>query len=149
MKKFAPFSYLNHSFILSLNVKVCVRFIVFLQIWLCFFTCQELCWMRGLCISFTSTCFLFPIRGEVKSLRTRGGGCQKLSGLRGLPICVRGYFRGSVPHYMLWDPPTFHNISPRDYGMITKVNSWAKVISSCLEDRKTMLDGLFDKQHFY
>ena len=29
LKRFAPFSYLNHSFILSLNVKVCIRFIVF------------------------------------------------------------------------------------------------------------------------
>ena len=32
LKRFAPFSYLNHSFILSLNVKVCIRFMVFLQI---------------------------------------------------------------------------------------------------------------------
>ena len=36
LKRFAPFSYLNHSFILSLNVKVCIRFIVFLQISICF-----------------------------------------------------------------------------------------------------------------
>ena len=33
-----------------------------------FFICQELCWMRGLWISFKSSCFLFPVRGEgVKS----------------------------------------------------------------------------------
>ena len=31
---------------------------------------QELCWMRGLCISFP--CFLFPVGGGVKGLRTRG-----------------------------------------------------------------------------
>ena len=42
LKRFAPFLYLNHSFILSLNVNVCIRFIVFLQISLCFFVCQEL-----------------------------------------------------------------------------------------------------------
>ena len=70
LKRFAPFSYLNHSFILSLNVKACIRFILFLQISLCFFVCQELCWMRGLCISFTS-CFLFPV----------GGGSEKVWGL--------------------------------------------------------------------
>ena len=31
-KRFASFSYLNYSFILSLNVKVCIRFDVFFQI---------------------------------------------------------------------------------------------------------------------
>ena len=49
LKRFAPFSYLNHSFILCLNVKVCIRF---LPISLFFFICQELYWMRGLYISF-------------------------------------------------------------------------------------------------
>ena len=75
LRRLAPFSYLNHSFILSLNVKVCIRFIAFLQILLCFFIYQELCWMKGLCMSFTSSCFLFPVRGEGggKSLRTGGG----------------------------------------------------------------------------
>ena len=33
----APFSLWNHSFTFSLNVKVCIRFTVFLQISLCFF----------------------------------------------------------------------------------------------------------------
>ena len=33
----APFSLWNHSSIFSLNVKVCIRFTVFLQISLCFF----------------------------------------------------------------------------------------------------------------
>ena len=64
LTRFAPFSYLNHSFILSLNVRICVRFIVFLQISLCFLICQELCWIRGLCIYFISSCFLFPVGGR-------------------------------------------------------------------------------------
>ena len=39
LKRFATFSYLNHSFILNLNVKVkvCIRCIVFLQISLIFY----------------------------------------------------------------------------------------------------------------
>ena len=79
LKRFAPFSYLNPSFILSLNVKVCVRFIVFLQISLCFFICQELCCMRSLCISFTSSCFLFPVgRGGSKKFEDWGGGLNAM-----------------------------------------------------------------------
>ena len=50
LKRFAPFLYLSHSFILSVNVKVCITFIVLLQISLCFFLCQEPYWMRGVCI---------------------------------------------------------------------------------------------------
>ena len=73
LKRFAPFSYLNHSFISSLNVNACIRFIIFLKISLCFFICQELCWMRGLCISFTSTCFLFPVVGGSKKFEDWGG----------------------------------------------------------------------------
>ena len=73
LKRFAPFSYLNHSFIFSLNVKVCIRFTIFLQISLCFFLCQELCWMRDLCISFTSSCFLFPVGGGSKMFEGWGG----------------------------------------------------------------------------
>ena len=37
LRRLTPFSYLNHSFILSLNVKVCIRFIAFLQISLFFY----------------------------------------------------------------------------------------------------------------
>ena len=70
LKRFARFSYLNYSFVLNLNVKVCIRFIAFLQISHCFFICQALCRMRGLCISFTSSCFSFQSDGGVKSLRT-------------------------------------------------------------------------------
>ena len=75
MKRFA-LSCLDHSFILSLNVKVCIRFFVFLQISLYFFICQELCWMRDLWISFTSSCVLFPVGGGVKK-RLRTGGLKK------------------------------------------------------------------------
>ena len=74
LKRFAPFSYVNHSFTLSLNDKVCVGFIVFLQISLCFFICQELCRMRGLWISFTSSCFLFSVAWGSKKFGDWG--CQ-------------------------------------------------------------------------
>ena len=50
LKRFAPFLYLRHSFILSVNVRVCITFIVLLQISLCFFLGQESYWMRGVCI---------------------------------------------------------------------------------------------------
>ena len=70
LKRFALFSYLNHSFILSLNVKVCIRFIVFLQI---------------------SLCFLFVnFRGGKGSYRFGGRGGGFLLGGMG----------GSVPHYI-------------------------------------------------
>ena len=84
LKRFGPFSYLNHSFLLTQNVEVRIRFIAFLQISRCFFIyqelwldvlfflCQELYWMRDFCISFTSSCFLFPVEGTVESLRTGG-----------------------------------------------------------------------------
>ena len=63
LKRFALLSLLNHSFILSLNVKVCIRLIVFPQISGCFFICQELCWTKDLCISFTSSFFCFQSEG--------------------------------------------------------------------------------------
>ena len=53
------------------------RFIVFLQISLCFFICQELCWMRGLCISFTSSCFMFFVSSQ------RGGRSKKFQNQEG------------------------------------------------------------------
>ena len=74
LKRFAPFLYLSHSFILSVNVKVCITFIVLLQISLCFFLCQESYWMRGVCI------------------RPGGGGGVAVWG-----VLLRGV---SVPHYM-------------------------------------------------
>ena len=95
LKRFASFSYLNHSFILSLNVKVCIRFIVFLQISLCIFIGQELCWMRGLGISFTSSCFLFQVREE--GIKKWGQGGLKKLGLEGDTFVVRGRGGG---HYM-------------------------------------------------
>ena len=39
----------------------------------CSFICQELCWMRGLCISFTSSCFLFPVGGGGRGAGVGGG----------------------------------------------------------------------------
>ena len=69
LKRFAPFSYLNHSFILSLNVKVCIRFTVFLQISLCFFICQELCWSYDESYVAFTHIFMFFVsswRGEQK-----------------------------------------------------------------------------------
>ena len=43
-----------------------------------FFICQGLCWTICLCISFTCSCFLFPVGGGgVKSLRTGEGGGKK------------------------------------------------------------------------
>ena len=60
-----------------------IWFIVFFQISLSFFICQELCWMRGLCISFTSLCFLLTVGGGLKCLRT-GGEPVKILGLGGI-----------------------------------------------------------------
>ena len=34
--------------------------------------------MRGLCVSFTSSCFLFPVIGGVKCLRNEGEGVKNL-----------------------------------------------------------------------
>ena len=61
--------YLSHIWTIqlsSVNVKVFIRCIVFLQI--SFFVCWQLCWIRGFCISFTSSFFLFPVggRGELE-----------------------------------------------------------------------------------
>ena len=42
--------------------------------------------MRDLCISFTSLCFLFPVRGRVKSLRTGRGLKNFRTG--GVFVCV-------------------------------------------------------------
>ena len=39
-----------------------------------FFICQELSWIIGLCINFTSPCFLFPV----------GGGGKKFGDWRGV-----------------------------------------------------------------
>ena len=98
LKKFTPFSYLHHSFILSLNVKVYVRFTVISSDFAFFFICQELCWMRGLCISFTFTCFCFQSEeggggGRVKSLRTGGGEGKGVKKFRTWRVTdLRGYF---------------------------------------------------------
>ena len=50
----------------------------------CSFICQELCWMRGLCISFTSSCFLFPVGGGGRGAGVRGWGGGEVWQLEGL-----------------------------------------------------------------
>ena len=92
LKGFAPFSYLNHSFILSLNVKVCIRFTVFFLHSFCFFIFQELCWMRGLCISLTSSCFLFPVGGERKKFEDWGGGLKNFRNARGEVLLLESQY---------------------------------------------------------
>ena len=84
-EEFASFSYLNHSFIVSLNVKVSIRLIVFLQIYLFFFFYfYVLCFLffyfffllfmldERFVHSFTS-CFLFPVRRGSKKFEDWGG----------------------------------------------------------------------------
>ena len=62
--------------------------------------------MRGLCISFTSSCFLVPVEGGVKSLRNgvEGGMLKNLGLGRGYRfgeiIFAGGGGGGSVPHNM-------------------------------------------------
>ena len=78
---------------LRLNVKVYIRFIVFVQTSFCFFICWQLCWIRGLRTGVTSSCFLFPVGGgRVKRLTT--GGLKKFR-TGGLPFLLLG---GSVPY---------------------------------------------------
>ena len=77
VKRFAPLSYLNHSFISSLNVKVCTRFVVFLQISLCF--CCFFLVMLDERFAFAShvNAFCFQSKGgRVKCLRTGGWGLK-------------------------------------------------------------------------
>ena len=82
--------------------KFFIRFIVFFQFSLCFSICQKLCWMRGLCISFTSLCFFVSSRrGGLEGLRTgRGEGLKNFR--TGRVTSLGGTFAGggSVPHYM-------------------------------------------------
>ena len=62
--------------------------------------------MRGLCISFTSSYFLFPVRGGRKSLRDGGVGGLKILGMRE----VTDFGEGS---YFYWGGQytiTFHSI---------------------------------------
>ena len=80
LKRFAAFSYLisylNHSFISSLNVKVCIRFIVFLQISLCLFVKSYVGWeVCALASHVNVFCF-----------QSRGGKSKKFEDWGGLPI---------------------------------------------------------------
>ena len=71
LKRFAPFSYLDHSFILSLNVKVCIRFIAFLKISLCFLFVKCYVGWQVCALASHFHVFCFQSEGGVKSLRTR------------------------------------------------------------------------------
>ena len=98
LKRFAAFSYLisylNHSFISSLNVKVCIRFIVFLQISLCLFVKSYV--GREVCALASHVMFFVSSREgvRVKSLRTGGGYGGGWGG--------GGGGGRSVPHYTPW-----------------------------------------------
>ena len=73
LKRFGCFSYLNHLFILSLNVKVYIRFTVFLQIPLCFFYLSRVNVGWETCaLASNLHDFCFQLEGEVKSLSTWG-----------------------------------------------------------------------------
>ena len=85
VNRFAPLSYLKHSFISSLNVKVCIRFVVFLQISLCF--CFFFSYVGWEVCAFAShvNAFCFQSKGggvgeegggRVKYLRTGGWGLK-------------------------------------------------------------------------
>ena len=65
--------------LLSLNVKVCIRFIIFLQISICIFL---FVWLEVCALA--SHLVYFPSKGAVKSLRT--GGSWKILGLGVLKI---------------------------------------------------------------
>ena len=63
--------------------------------------------MRGLCISFTSSCFLFPIGGGAEKVLEMGVGGVKILGLGEITDFRFGggellLLWGSVPHYMSW-----------------------------------------------
>ena len=64
--------------------------------------------MRGLCISFTSSCFLFPIGGGAEKVLEMGGGV-KILGLGEITDLVEGsyfYCGGQYPitcHGIDWD----------------------------------------------
>ena len=113
---FLMFECLNHSLISSRNITVCIRFIVFLQVSFCYFICKEFCWMRSLCISFKSLCFLFPVGGGSKQPRPRVLGSKRFedSGEELKSFRIKGvgeggsdffwggvtFAGGSRPHYM-------------------------------------------------
>ena len=78
LKRFATFSYLKHSFILSLNVKVCIRFTAFLQISLTFLFLKSYVGWEICALASHLHVFCFQLEGGVKSLRTGGGGLKNL-----------------------------------------------------------------------
>ena len=72
LKRFAPFSYLNHPFILSLNVKVYIKFIVFLKVSLCFLFVESHVGWEVCALASHLHVFCFHSEGGVKRLRTEG-----------------------------------------------------------------------------
>ena len=75
LKRFVPFSYLNHSVIELRFILGLLHFFRFHFVFFSLLTVMLVCWLRGLCISFTSC--LLPVKGgRVKSLRS--GGVKKL-----------------------------------------------------------------------
>ena len=101
-KRFAPFSYLNHSFIL--NVTIYISFIVFLQISLAFFVKNYVAWEVWALASHLQVFCFQSEGGGVKSLRTRGGGGLKYFRTGGGVTDFSGVLllRGSVLHYTPW-----------------------------------------------
>ena len=93
--------------LLSLNLKPYFRFMIFIQISFCFIICWQLCWIRGLCISFTFSCFLFPVEVGSKKFEDRGLKNFRTGALPSLGALFLfggggggGRGGGSLPHYM-------------------------------------------------
>ena len=119
LKRFAPFSYLNHSFILSLNVKVCIRFMVFLQIPLFLYLSRVMLDERFVHQLHIFMFFVSSWRGEQFEEQAwgGGGGVKKFEDLGGLPVWGRGCFCwGSLPCYMPLErrPQVFVKLSFRE-----------------------------------
>ena len=99
---------------------------------------EEFCWMRGLCISFTSSCFLFLVGGGFEDWGRGGVGGEGVNilGLRwGLPIWG-GIFAGvSTPlhgKYIFLPLPLSHShhLSSLQYSVLQYSFCSDKVYSS-------------------
>ena len=106
-----------------------LRFILdllyFFRFHFAFFICWQLCWIRGLCISFTSC--LFPVDGRSKKFEDWG-------------VTI---LEGSVPHYMPWalfyyisitpDSRAGQDLPPNDL-IVSPMNDKYYINLSCLDD---------------
>ena len=98
LKKFTPFTYSHHSFILSLNVKVCIRFTVFLQISLSFLFVKsyvgwEVCALASHLHVFVSSRRRGGGRGQGKKFKDWGGEGKGVKKFRTWRVTdLRGYF---------------------------------------------------------